>query len=160
MYQSASKTRVWYLELKLMISILGVGSGAETVFVETNYLCRTNFSALYLKEINWPFLFFLSLTTYGKMSVWSQIGISFRKHICRTSDKFCRLYYDFPKLHQSYNWFDLVSGGMFLVQSFGLYFILPSLALFGHLTANMFLYGSLASLQLLTSLMAPATQHR
>lgn len=54
----------------------------------------------------------------------------------------------------------LLSGGMFLVQSFGLYFILPSLALFGHLTANMFLYGSLASLQLLTSLMAPATQHR
>merc|ERR1711908_29625 len=49
---------------------------------------------------------------------------------------------------------------MFLVQSFGLYFILPSLAVFGHLTANMFLYGSLASLQLLTNLMAPATQHR
>jgi len=54
----------------------------------------------------------------------------------------------------------LLSGGMFLVQSFGLYFILPSLALFGHLTANMFLYGSLATLQLLTNLMAPATQHR
>ena len=54
----------------------------------------------------------------------------------------------------------LLSGGMFLVQSFGLYFLSPSLALFGHLTANMFLYASLATLQLLTSLMAPATQYR
>lgn len=49
---------------------------------------------------------------------------------------------------------------MFGLQSLGLYFLVPKLALFGHLTANMFLYCSLACLQLLTCLLAPTTQSR
>lgn len=54
----------------------------------------------------------------------------------------------------------ICSSLMFVLQSLGLYVILPNMALFGHLTANMFLYCSLACLQLLTCLLAPTTQSR